>query len=233
MQNRSHQSAHQRVHLGDKHGHDSNDSLYTLVYVDGKPKYYKRVAESFDKKAAIRNYYQNYYDEQVCTLATDVWNYIFDAYKRATLPSNAAVVFDIDDTLLSTYAPHKQRYRQSLPAGHQFPENYFPPITHVVNLYNNLRMLGVKTLLLTGRYDIFRSWTVGNLRAVGITEWEDLAMRTPQEISMPAKEYKSNRRTEWARRHNIVANIGDQYSDLEGPHSGYTVKIPNPQYYVV
>ena len=33
-------------------------------------------------------------------------------------------------------------------------------------------------------------------------------------------------------RYDIVANFGDQYSDLIGGHADRTVKLPNPTYYL-
>jgi HAD superfamily, subfamily IIIB (Acid phosphatase) len=46
-------------------------------------------------------------------------------------------------------------------------------------------------------------------------------------------EYKSGtRRHISSEGYKIVADFGDQYSDLLGGNAGHQVKIPNPMYYI-
>ena len=47
-------------------------------------------------------------------------------------------------------------------------------------------------------------------------------------------EYKSQTRAHAEEKFNlhIIANFGDQYSDLIGGHADKAVKLPNPTYYL-
>ena len=46
-------------------------------------------------------------------------------------------------------------------------------------------------------------------------------------------EYKSGTRAHIASEgYTIMADFGDQYSDLLGGNAGHQVKIPNPMYYI-
>ena len=46
-------------------------------------------------------------------------------------------------------------------------------------------------------------------------------------------EYKSGTRAHIASEgYSIMADFGDQYSDLLGGNAGHQVKIPNPMYYI-
>jgi HAD superfamily, subfamily IIIB (Acid phosphatase) len=46
-------------------------------------------------------------------------------------------------------------------------------------------------------------------------------------------EYKSGTRAHIASLgYSIMADFGDQYSDLLGGNAGHQVKIPNPMYYI-
>jgi hypothetical protein len=46
-------------------------------------------------------------------------------------------------------------------------------------------------------------------------------------------QYKSGTRAHIASEgYSIMADFGDQYSDLLGGNAGHQVKIPNPMYYI-
>ena len=46
-------------------------------------------------------------------------------------------------------------------------------------------------------------------------------------------DYKSGaRKAIEDQGYRIVANVGDQYSDLAGGHSGVAFKLPNPFYFL-
>ena len=48
----------------------------------------------------------------------------------------------------------------------------------------------------------------------------------------PAAQRRMLQELAQAKGYTIVADLGDQYSDLEGGDAGYQVKIPNPMYYL-
>jgi predicted secreted acid phosphatase len=52
-------------------------------------------------------------------------------------------------------------------------------------------------------------------------------------VSCPTIQYKSGTRAYIeSKGYDIVANFGDQFSDLEGGHADKTFKMPNPNYYL-
>lgn len=53
-------------------------------------------------------------------------------------------------------------------------------------------------------------------------------------LCVQAAEYKSARRTSFVveENYNIVGCVGDQWSDLQGPYTGFKVKIPNYLYFL-
>ena len=56
---------------------------------------------------------------------------------------------------------------------------------------------------------------------------------TPQPLSCPTIQYKSGTRAYIeSKGYDIVANFGDQFSDLEGGFADKTFKMPNPNYYL-
>jgi predicted secreted acid phosphatase len=78
-------------------------------------------------------------------------------------------------------------------------------------------------------------WTVENLGKAGYKgiEPHHLYLR-PANSSGPVAPYKTGARIDIEKRFNvtIIANVGDQYSDLAGGHAERTFKVPNPFYYI-
>lgn len=205
----------------------------------------EKLAMKTSSPSDIEHYYIHNYNDDIFVILNTVYDY-FDKLKRDDLlPLNSAVVFDIDDTLISTSPVVRQEFLRhfaneigidtdSEVEGFTppviIPHNFFPPIQQVCRFYYYIKGLGLKTLLLTGRSEETRDITISNLKWVGITNWDDLVLRNLYEKNLPASSYKSNRRATWANEYFIIANIGDQYSDLSGAYSGYTIKLPNLMY---
>jgi phosphoglycolate phosphatase-like HAD superfamily hydrolase len=146
------------------------------------------------------------------------------------------VVVDVDDTVVSQHRGLRNRFVRELEAqGVSVPPGFLPPLWPIVRLVQELRRRGVRIAILTGRHSTSEAVTLANLRWVGIDGWDHAIFRrvnTPEQF-MPAAEYKSRQRRRLADAgYNIVANIGDQYSDIQGPHSGVAVKLPNPMYVI-
>jgi acid phosphatase len=78
-------------------------------------------------------------------------------------------------------------------------------------------------------------WTLGNLDKAGYNNVnpDHLYMR-PADSTGPVASYKTNARTDIEKRFGvaIIANVGDQQSDLAGGHAERTFKVPNPFYYI-
>ncbi|KAK1604090.1 hypothetical protein QYE76_027763 [Lolium multiflorum] len=162
------------------------------------------------------------------------------AYARAAAAdAYNAWVFDVDETLLSNlpyYAQHG--YGLDLFDHLQFDRwverGEAPAIPSSLTLYNEVRDLGFKTFLLTGRSEGHEGVTVDNLRKEGFHDWDKLILRAPADRKKTATDYKSEKRKEMeAEGYKILGNSGDQWSDLLGySMSARSFKLPNPMYYI-
>jgi len=58
-----------------------------------------------------------------------------------------------------------------------------------------------------------------------------LITKNKNEYEMKSVDFKSAKRVELIEMgYEIIGTVGDQWSDLEGPHHGIQVKIPNYLY---
>jgi hypothetical protein len=72
-----------------------------------------------------------------------------------------------------------------------------------------------------------------NLRNVGYFGWDGLFMRDPKTRGRPVSEHKTAARIEIETRgYTIIANVGDQESDLVNGHADMIFKVPNPFYFI-
>ena len=148
---------------------------------------------------------------------------------------NLAVIFDIDETVLSNI-PHMKEADW----GYQ-PEDWdtwvaeaeAPVLAPVRDVYETALLLGYKVFFLTGRTEADRAATVRNLRKEGMGTYEKLILR-PRKGTEPyvkAVVFKTNIRKELTEQgYTIVASFGDQDSDIEGGYVERTFKLPNPFY---
>ena len=123
-----------------------------------------------------------------------------------------AAVFDIDDTLLSWYPVYNAPVRA---------------------LLNKAKLLGAHVFLLSGRTETQRAQTEACLRKRGVTGWSKLVLRSADQASLTAAQYKSAQRAKWeGEGWRLGFTIGDQVSDLAGGHMAGGFLLPNPMYYV-
>jgi len=145
-----------------------------------------------------------------------------------------AVVFDVDETLLSNlpsmealdfgYIPDEwRRWVEQASA---------PALEPVREVFRRARRLGVETLVITGRRESERQATARNLAAVGCGDFRELVCR-PDGDQRAAADFKTAARARLAAEGwLIIANIGDQESDLAGGYSERTFKLPGPFYLI-
>jgi predicted secreted acid phosphatase len=149
-------------------------------------------------------------------------------------PRKPALVLDIDETALDNYPCFVARggipYNSGINA--QCVTAYdAPAVKPVLSLFNRARDLGVRVFFITGRPEQIRDGSLDNLRAAGYTGKYELFMRPAvyeKESAIPAK--RASRRAITRRGFKILANVGDQQSDLKGGFSERTYKLPNPIY---
>jgi predicted secreted acid phosphatase len=149
-------------------------------------------------------------------------------------PKKPALVLDIDETSLDNYPcldasgglPYDGVvYAQCVVAYDA------PAIRPVRSLFRRARELGVSVFFITGRPQPLRDGTLRNLRAAGFTGKYELFLEPDGYDEESAVPYKSGARRKIQRRgFRIIANVGDQRSDLKGGYSERTYKLPNPIY---
>jgi HAD superfamily, subfamily IIIB (Acid phosphatase) len=86
---------------------------------------------------------------------------------------------------------------------------------------------------ITGRPDSQRDITILNLDHAGYEGWTELRTRPDRDGLPTVQDYKTAERTKVeAEGYTIIANVGDQMSDIDGEHSGCRFKVPNPFYFI-
>ena len=145
--------------------------------------------------------------------------------------------------------------------GQYVTDQKFPAVPGMVDLVKTAEREGYAVFFLTGRGAAQEQATLGNLTADGIgvdagypkpttlRDGEDGLFTKPAVADYPAYlkkacaadpngscttiHYKSATRAHIeSLGYDIVANFGDQFSDLIGGHADRTVKLPNPTYYL-
>lgn len=179
------------------------------------------------------------------------------AQRRAAEVDNPAVVFDIDETLLSNwdviYHDHFAFFAQGpcdlasrLACGWEqwFLDAHATALAPALEFFKSLKSLSGKTgskvavFFITGREDnpSLRAATEANLRKEGYDAWEKLYLRPASTRGAPVSQYKTDARKEIEKKYTIIANLGDQYSDLIGDpdndHAEQCFKLPNPFYFI-
>ncbi len=98
-------------------------------------------------------------------------------------------------------------------------------------MFNTAKQRGVTVFFITGRHESWRAATEQNLQAVGYTGYERLFMEPTGAHYASAVDFKAPQRAQIeAQGYTIIANIGDQPSDLAGGFSQQTYLLPNPFY---
>jgi predicted secreted acid phosphatase len=170
-----------------------------------------------------------------------------------------AVVFDADDTTLMTYDMEDGAMKFNFDPSLQntwVQEGRFPATPKMPGVVNAAAKAGCKIVGLTGRNNAQRVATLDNLArfyhdadgnplfksAFYFTKWT--STDTPpayvdcgldgNTASCSTIDYKASTRKYVQDKLglHIVANVGDQYSDLIGGSSERAVKLPNPTYYL-
>lgn len=125
-----------------------------------------------------------------------------------------AIVLDIDNSSLETDF-------------HWFWTSPTPAIAKVRDLTRYANDRGVAIFFVTARPGIVYSLTERNLKAVGYPV-SGLYVRDLPALFSEVSAYKTAKRAEIeARGYTIIANIGNNQSDLVGGHAERTVKLPD------
>ncbi|MEU6274841.1 HAD family acid phosphatase [Streptomyces populi] len=163
----------------------------------------------------------------------------------------AAVVFDIDDTLLLSLDYEKKTnytYNSASWAAYVAQADR-PAVFGSPDLVEYAASKGVEVFYNSGLKESQRASAVENLKKVGVDVNLDSAHMFLKDAANPPAylsdcataaawncttvQYKAGTRKHIeSLGYDIVANFGDQYSDLDGGYADKTYKLPNPTYFV-
>lgn len=143
-----------------------------------------------------------------------------------------AIVMDIDDTALSTFAMLAEGdfcIEGGLYQRHAMGAK-MPAVVPVLEVYKAAREKGIAVFFVSSRGQSLREATEANLRGAGYGEWGEVFLR-PADWEGDSASFKTHAREEIeSRAYRILINIGDQLTDLKGGHAEHEVLVPNPFY---
>jgi hypothetical protein len=144
-----------------------------------------------------------------------------------------AIVLDIDETSLSNYsAINADNFTFGPNSQAEAVNKIGVAIKPTLDLFNLAKKNGVAVFFITGRGEAVRQPTTENLQTQGYSGWDGLTLK-PAGTTLTTVAYKSGARAAIEQQgYRIIANVGDQYSDLAGGHEGTAFKLPNPFYFL-
>ncbi|HEY1275334.1 MAG TPA: HAD family acid phosphatase [Thermoleophilaceae bacterium] len=147
--------------------------------------------------------------------------------------SRPAIVFDVDETVLSNYTAIDADNFTFGPQSQAEADNEIgTAIAPSLELYRLARDRGIAVFFITGRRERVREHTESNLRREGFTDYQQLILKANDDTSSTV-DYKSGARAAIEDQgYKILASVGDQYSDLAGGHERVAFKLPNPFYFL-
>ena len=217
-------------------GHNSAPVLAPQNFVSSEP------ANVGDAKIAATSYHDSGAYERDLAAATapaKAW-----LTERAATATRSAIVFDIDETALSNWEvikaddfgrviPGPCAHLPDGPCGWEAWDlrSQDKPIVATLQLYRQARSLNVAVFFITGRPESQRRATVRNLHAAGYDTFQELLMPANGAKYASAADFKAPQRATIEQAgYTIIANVGDQPSDLAGGHAEKTFLLPDPFY---
>ena len=195
-----------------------------------------------DAKAAATAYHDSgAYARDLTSVASEASAWIA---QRAPQVSRPALVLDIDDTALTNWEVIKADDFGRIINGRctALPEGpcgwaawdflgKAPVIAPTLEVFRHARALNVAVFFITGRPEAQHAATEQNLRNVGYDGYTALRMVPEGAHYTSAVAFKAPVRAAIeAEGYSIIANMGDQPSDLAGGHAERTFLLPNPFY---
>lgn len=195
-----------------------------------------------DAKFAAAAYHDSgAYQREIAVIAGKASAWIAE---RAPQVSRPALVLDIDETALSNWDIIKRDdFGRIIPGpcslGHDGPCGWAawdllgvdPAIEPVREVFAKARALGVAVFFISGRPESQRAATDRNLVAAGYGGYEKLYLPADGASFASLADYKTPIRAQIeAEGYSIIANMGDQPSDLFGGHGEKLFQLPNPFY---
>ncbi|MGY3133404.1 hypothetical protein ACVWZM_004086 [Bradyrhizobium sp. USDA 4501] len=185
------------------------------------------------------------YDRDVAAVLSEAQVYVTQRSAAVAPGETLAIVLDIDETSVSNwanlaaddfgfFAKGECTLQPQEPCGFDnWITNQTPdPIKPTLDLFNLAKSKGVKMYFISARREDQRDATVRHLTANGYKDWNDLILKQPADPKDVSKFKSAAREKIEASGKKIIANVGDQYSDLAGGHAERAFKVPNPFYFI-
>lgn len=218
---------------------DTWGSVLAAVLLLGGCTTHRRTSEPLNlttvKQAVIAYVDSGAYERDLQAAAEAASQWIRDRTSRRASGERLAVVFDVDETVISNL-PHMRKmdfgyvadsWNAWVDAGRA------PALPAVRAVYEQCRRFDVRVFFVSGRAEPRdRAGTERNLAAQGMGDYERLILADPADGSLATAIRKARARAAIERSEgcHIIASIGDQESDLEGGFAERVFKLPNPFY---
>ena len=161
--------------------------------------------------------------------------------ERAPQVARPAVVFDIDETSLSNWEVIQANDYGRIGGPCDLPgpcgwrewdlRAQSPVIEPTLRVFTAARDGGAAGYFITGRDESQRDATERNLASAGYRGYAELIMEPADARFVSAADFKAPQRASIeSQGYAIIANLGDQPSDLAGGHAERTFELPNPFY---
>ena len=184
------------------------------------------------------------YDRDVAKVLAEAKVFVEQRATRAAADEKLAIVLDIDETSVSNWknlAADDFGFFQlgactlqpKEPCGFDkwISDQTPDPIPPTRDLFDAAKAKNIKVFFISARREDQRDDTVKHLTATGYKDWDDLILKKPSDPPSTAA-FKTAARAAIENNFRIIANVGDQDSDLSGGHAERTFKVPNPFYYI-
>lgn len=182
---------------------------------------------------AVDVYYSDgAYEEDIKAIVMDA-----DIYLTKTLNlmrhDKPAIIFDIDDTLLSNIQIYQRmNYRFRSTAWQQWVNRaQIPAIPPVQSLFMKFKDKA-DIFIITGRNVLQRAQTMRNLEHVGYSGWKTIFFKEAWDRELNAEQFKTKIINQLivSEGYQVIANFGDQESDFKASIQGRNFKLPNYLY---
>jgi predicted secreted acid phosphatase len=195
------------------------------------------------KISALAYHDSGQYDRDLATIAAQAEQWLAS---RAQATRQPALILDIDETALSNWEiiklddfgrPIEGSCAPALdaPCGWAAWDQLGrdPAINPTLRVFRRARALKVTVFFITGRPESQRAATARNLVAAGYGGYAKLYMVPNGAHFASAADFKTPIRAKIEQAgYTIVANMGDQPSDLKGGHAEKKFLLPDPFYRV-
>jgi predicted secreted acid phosphatase len=186
---------------------------------------------NFDNLQEFKDWCTNYYNSGLylheCQVIIDAAKNLID---RGPV-NNPAICFDIDETAISNWEIMKDN-DYGWPNAvliYSWETTKMPALVPVLSLYTYAIEHNFTVFFISSRSATYLGNTTQLLDNAGYLEYEDLILKPVGDTRSDA-EFKSEMREQIIYQgYDIVINIGDHTSDLQG-NADNQIKLPNPFY---